>query len=234
MHDDEQEEPAEEEAPVEPEPEVDEPEASDELEQAVEAEEELANMWGADEAAIDEEPAEEEPAEEEEQEQEAEEPTQEEEEEEQTYEEEPTQDEEEPEEEEEEETRSNNVRTGGFASTSNFDRDTASASAGDVFSRLYSTHTGTHKHGGRRAVSVVHSTRMSTTSVYGGGAARDTSGANRGWLRIAEETPGPQHGLDPHARTTMAGRARPTAGYGDARRGRMATSARFRSIDAKG
>jgi hypothetical protein len=81
--------------------------------------------------------------------------------------------------------------------------------------------TGTHKHGGRRAVSIAHSSRLQNSSVYGGGAAR-----NRSWLKISEETPGITG--DPYESSGIARTSMNRTGT------RMSTSSRFRPTDAKG
>lgn len=114
------------------------------------------------------------------------------------------------------------LRRGGFESSNFSSTGGGNASSGktDVFSRLSSHMTGTHKHGGRRAVSNIHSTRLSTSSIYGGGAVRD-----RGWLRIAEDSPGFQG--DPHSSGDIGSSGKGTGIM------RSSTS-RFRPTDAKG
>jgi len=112
---------------------------------------------------------------------------------------------------------------------SNSFRSNSLSDSNDVFSRLSSHMTGTHKHGGRRAVANVHSTRLSTSSIYGGGAAR-----GRGWLIQSDpDMPGPQDkNVDPHAHTDLASCARRSHNIRGI--GGMATSQRFRQLCTRG
>lgn len=107
-----------------------------------------------------------------------------------------------------------------------FRGEPASNEGNDVFNRLYSHMTGTHKHGGRRAVANVHSTRLSST--YLGGAAR-----GRSWLIQSEpDAPGPQDAINPHEQTDLAFHARRSHNVRGI--GGMATSRRFRIHCSKG